>query len=492
MLKRDNHDINLGRILTQKADKLSDKLDNSVLPVQSYSVAGPSSEHNYPGAGPSPLDRYRTAGPSSVHHYSTAGSTIEHDDSTSFSSSVPSYPTAGPSSLITSQAPIGHPSGSGPVNLTGISTSSESSGLGGPVPEYHLLQPQQPTSMLPMSAGVSRNLRVNAHLTTRGSGMSSSANLELPNDSIRGSDVKKILRRIEIVVENQLQHQKDLEQLKNQARPNGTINHPTVTEIQGVPLQTMAELERYEISLRDEEVRRQLVDMISSIGGNGFKDAIERALSAVASDKVLRDVNWLGRKRKDKQKKGCHDMLFIKSILEGVRKQPEFEDVVRNNNTVFQTHVKNCDIWIIAGCPRDIPLDVEFVCQSISWISKGYICATWAVLVEKTFDHTQKEPNLLISKDSKIVIEVSSDLLYWVYLDKKRQRSRIINPEVNPKSTVTVICVNSGETANILFGSVRLLCGIGTAIEDLREWTELAQKNMIAVDENSSGTLGAC
>jgi hypothetical protein len=29
--------------------------------------------------------------------------------------------------------------------------------------------------------------------------------------------------------------------------------------IQGLPLQTMAELERYEISLRDEEVRRQLV-----------------------------------------------------------------------------------------------------------------------------------------------------------------------------------------------------------------------------------------
>ncbi|EFX70234.1 hypothetical protein DAPPUDRAFT_328242 [Daphnia pulex] len=270
-------------------------------------------------AGPSPLDCYPTAGTSSVHHYSTAGLTIVHDDPTSFSSSVPSYPTAGPSSLIASQAPIGHPSGSGPVNLTGISTSSESSGLGGPVPEYHRLQPQQPTSMLPMSAGVSRNLRVNAHLTTRGSDMSSSANLELPNDSIRGSDVKKILRR----------------------PTKCTINHPTVTEIQGLPLQTMAELERYEISLRNEEVRRQLVDMISSIGGNGFKDAIERALAAVASDKVLRDVNWLGRKRKDKQRKGCHDMLLIKSILEEVRKQPEFEDVVRHNNTVFQTHAKN-------------------------------------------------------------------------------------------------------------------------------------------------------
>lgn len=55
--------------------------------------------------------------------------------------------------------------------------------------------------------------------------------------------------------------------------------------------------------------------MISSIGGNRFKDAVERALAAVESDKVLRDVNWLGRKRKDKQKKGCHDMLFIKYIL---------------------------------------------------------------------------------------------------------------------------------------------------------------------------------
>ncbi|KZR97756.1 Uncharacterized protein APZ42_007197, partial [Daphnia magna] len=127
---------------------------------------------------------------------------------------VQSYPTAGPSSLITSQ---------GPVTLTGISTSSESSGLGGQVPEIHRLQPQQQMSMLPMSACASRNLRVNEHLTTRGSGVSSSANLELPNDSIRGSDVKKILRRIEMVVENQLQHNKDLEQLKNLARPNGSI-----------------------------------------------------------------------------------------------------------------------------------------------------------------------------------------------------------------------------------------------------------------------------
>ncbi len=55
--------------------------------------------------------------------------------------------------------------------------------------------------------------------------------------------------------------------------------------------------------------------MISSIGGNSFKDAVERALAAVATDKVLRDVNWLGRKRKDKQKKGCHEMRFIKCIL---------------------------------------------------------------------------------------------------------------------------------------------------------------------------------
>lgn len=63
---------------------------------------------------------------------------------------------------------------------------------------------------------------------------------------------------------------------------------------------------------------------------------------------------------------------------------------------------------------------------------------------------------------------------------------------MNPKSTVTVICVNSGETANILFSSVRLLCGFGTAIEDLREWRELAQKNIIAVDEKTSGTSEAC
>ncbi|KZR97911.1 Uncharacterized protein APZ42_006955, partial [Daphnia magna] len=112
--------------------------------------------------------------------------------------------------------------------------------------------------------------------------------------------------------------------------------HPTITEVQGLPLQTTAELERYEISLGDEEIRRQLVGMISSIGGNGFKDAVERALAAVASEKVLGDVNWLGRKRKNKQKKGCHDMLLIKYILEGVRKQPDFEDVVRHNNiTVY-------------------------------------------------------------------------------------------------------------------------------------------------------------
>lgn len=55
--------------------------------------------------------------------------------------------------------------------------------------------------------------------------------------------------------------------------------------------------------------------MIASIGGNDFKDAIERALASVASDKVLRGVNWEGIKRKDKQKRGSKKMVIIQSIL---------------------------------------------------------------------------------------------------------------------------------------------------------------------------------
>ncbi len=90
------------------------------------------------------------------------------------------------------------------------------------------------------------------------SGMSS-AHAELSIESIRGSDVKKILRRIEIVVENQLEQKRDLELLKNQARHNGPTSHPTITEIQGLPLQTMAELELYETTLANEEHKRQLV-----------------------------------------------------------------------------------------------------------------------------------------------------------------------------------------------------------------------------------------
>lgn len=97
------------------------------------------------------------------------------------------------------------------------------------------------------------------YLSPSGSGMSSSANMEVTNDSIRGSDLKKILRRIELVIENQLQQNRDFEQLKNQARPNGPIFHLTVTEIPGLLWQTLPELEHYEISLKEEEVRRQLV-----------------------------------------------------------------------------------------------------------------------------------------------------------------------------------------------------------------------------------------
>ena len=52
-------------------------------------------------------------------------------------------------------------------------------------------------------------------------------------------------------------------------------------------------------------------------------------------------------------------------------------DIQIDVSRISHFDVIRSDIWIIAGCPRDITLDVEFVCQSIFWISKGYICATW-------------------------------------------------------------------------------------------------------------------
>ena len=55
-------------------------------------------------------------------------------------------------------------------------------------------------------------------------------------------------------------------------------------------------------------------------------------------------------------------------------------DIQIDVSRISHFDVIRSDIWIIAGCPRDITLDVEFVCQSISWISKGYICATWELL----------------------------------------------------------------------------------------------------------------
>jgi hypothetical protein len=75
----------------------------------------------------------------------------------------------------------------------------------------------------------------------------------------------------------------------------------------------------------------------------------------------------------------------------------------------------------------------------------------------------------LISKKDKTFIEASSNLLYFVFLDKKWQRAKVINPEVSSEGTVQVMCVDSGETAKILFGSVRSLGGFGFAMEDVRE-----------------------
>jgi len=58
-------------------------------------------------------------------------------------------------------------------------------------------------------------------------------------------------------------------------------------------------------------------------------------------------------------------------------------DIQIDVSRISHFDVIRSDIWIIAGCPRDITLDVEFVCQSIFWISKGYICATWEEEIRK-------------------------------------------------------------------------------------------------------------
>jgi hypothetical protein len=54
-----------------------------------------------------------------------------------------------------------------------------------------------------------------------------------------------------------------------------------------------------------------------------------------------------------------------------------------------------------------------------------------------------------------------------------------------------VMCVDSGETAKILFGSVRSLGGFGSAMEDVRELPALAEQYFLAEDENSCGASGA-
>lgn len=53
------------------------------------------------------------------------------------------------------------------------------------------------------------------------------------------------------------------------------------------------------------------------------------------------------------------------------------------------------------------------------------------------------------------------------------------------------MCVDSGETAKILFGSVCSLGGFGSAMEDVREQPALAEQYFLAEDENSCGASGA-
>ncbi|EFX66658.1 hypothetical protein DAPPUDRAFT_116124 [Daphnia pulex] len=81
-------------------------------------------------------------------------------------------------------------------------------------------------------------------------------------------------------------------------------------------------------------------------------------------------------------------------------------DIQIDVSRISHFDVIRSDIWIIAGCPRDITLDVEFVCQSISWISKGYICATW----ERTFfDGKKGASNNRDNRNEVISVAVTAD-----------------------------------------------------------------------------------
>ena len=89
------------------------------------------------------------------------------------------------------------------------------------------------------------------------------------------------------------------------------------------------------------------------------------------------------------------------------------------------------------------------------------------------------------------VNELDNRQMCCVLINKKWLRARISEPKLSPLGTLQVFCVDNGETLSVPLSSLRTVDIAGVEAENIRQWTPLASKFILADIVGSQGTGSA-
>lgn len=107
------------------------------------------------------------------------------------------------------------------------------------------------------------------------------------------------------------------------------------------PIQTQDEVWKCDDKLKEEDMANKMVKFLSPIGGENMKKTVRRLLSFMFSNKLAREVNWIG-----KGGKLAFSKLKLKDILiRAVRANRLSSDATHSDicNTVKEWFRYSCD-----------------------------------------------------------------------------------------------------------------------------------------------------
>ena len=111
------------------------------------------------------------------------------------------------------------------------------------------------------NSSTSRQVNLPPTNSTRELGPANTRPVHAGGDHIapNASDWKKVLRRLETLIEKQSEQKKDFDEFRKEIGAGGVAQLDVVTEVEGLPLRNLQQLYFYEASLVNEESRKELV-----------------------------------------------------------------------------------------------------------------------------------------------------------------------------------------------------------------------------------------